>query len=137
MTTKNMRTLRVEAQLRRLAHVARRQGQWLDEEPEPEARRFTARLLGERLHDIRDAWRLELAAAAAKPPPEELRRAIAARLAALEALAVRAELPGAPHVRLLAELEESSFALIALLRKLEESPAAAAQALEEGLGRIA
>lgn len=130
-----MRTLRVEAQLRRLAHAARRQAQWLGADPEPEARRFTAKLLAERLHDIREAWRLGLAEAG--PPPDELRRHIAARLAALEALAVRAELPGAPHAVLLAELEESAFALIALMRKLEESPAAAAQALEEGLGRIA
>lgn len=130
-----MRTLRVEAQLRRLAHVARRQAQWLGADPEPEARRFTAKLLSERLHDVRQAWHHELAVEG--PPPDDIRKAIAARLTALDSLAVRAELPGAPHAHLLAELEESAFVLIALLRKLEESPAAAAQALEEGLGRIA
>lgn len=130
-----MRTLRVEAQLRRLAHAARRQGQWLGADPEPEARRFTQKLLGARLHDVREAWHQELTTDG--PLPEEVRRLVAARLAALDSAAGRAELPGAPHARLLAELEESCYALIALLRKLEESPKVAAQVLEEGLGRIA
>src|SRR5215472_10909037 len=111
-----MRTLRVEAQLRRLAHAAQRQAQWLGADPEPEARRFTQRLLGERLREVRDAWQLELTAAGAAGLADELRRLVAVRLAALDALAGRAELPGAPHARLLAELEESAYALVALLR---------------------
>lgn len=134
-----MRTLRVEAQLRRLAHVTRRQAQWLGTDPEPEARRFTLRLLGERLRDIREAWRREVAAEApsADAATDKIRRLVAARLAGLEALAASSVLPGARHASLLAELEESCFALIALMRKLEESPTAAVQDLEEGLGRIA
>jgi hypothetical protein len=133
-----MRTLNVEIQLRRLAHAARRQAAWLGAEPEPEARRFTDRLLRERLRDVRSAWSALLRSAAAGDPlPDELRRHVAARLAALDAQAARAELAGAPHARLLAELEESAYSLIALMRRLEESPRAAVQELEEGLGRTA
>lgn len=133
-----MRTFHLEVQLRRLAHASRRQGAWLGTDPEPEARRFTKKLLGERLRDVRSAWTALLAAAGgADQLPGEVRRHMAARLAALDALAARAELPGAPHARLLAELEESAFALIAFVRRLEESPAAAVKDLEEGLGRTA
>ncbi|HEX6489619.1 MAG TPA: hypothetical protein VF137_12210 [Candidatus Dormibacteraeota bacterium] len=133
-----MRTFNVEVQLRRLAHVARRQGAWLGSDPEPEARRFTKKLLSERMRDVRNAWSSVLRPAGAHGElPDEARRHMAARLAALDALAARAELPGAPHTVLLAELEESAFALIAFLRRLEESPAAAVQELEEGLGRTA
>ena len=132
-----MRTLRVEAQLRRLAHAARRQAQWLGADPEPEARRFTRRLLGERLRDVHAAWQHELAVVGPGGLADELRRHVAGRLAALDGLAGRAELPGAPHVRLLAELEESAYTLVALLRRLEVSPAAVVQELEEDLGRTA
>jgi hypothetical protein len=133
-----MRTLNVEIQLRRLGHAARRQAAWLGSEPEPEARRFTDRLLRERLRDVRTAWsELLRSAADGDPLPEELRRHVAGRLAALDAQAARADLAGAPHARLLAELEESAYALIALMRRLEESPRAAVRELEEGLGRTA
>lgn len=133
-----MRTLNVEMQLRRLAHAARRQSAWLGSEPEPEARRFTDRLLRERLRDVRRAWTEQLRAAdTGEPLTDELRRHVAARLAALDAQAARADLAGAPHARLLAELEESAYALIALMRRLEESPRATVRELEEGLGRIA
>jgi hypothetical protein len=133
-----MRTLNVEIQLRRLGHAARRQAAWLDADPEPEARRFTDRLLRERLRDVRLAWsELLRSAAVGDPLPDELRRHVASRLAALDAQAARADLAGAPHARLLAELEESAYALIALMRRLEESPRAAVRELEEGLGRTA
>src|SRR5579872_3813622 len=98
-----MRTLNVEIQLRRLGHAARRQAAWLGADPEPEARRFTERLLRERLRDVRQAWTELLSQAAGGDPlPDEMRRHMAARLAALDAQAARAELPGAPHARLLA-----------------------------------
>lgn len=133
-----MRTLNVEIQLRRLGHAARRQAAWLGTDPEPEARRFTERLLRERLRDVRSAWtELLRQTAGGDPLPDEMRRHMAGRLAALDAQAARAELPGAPHARLLAELEESAYALIALMRRLEESPTAAVRELEEGLGRTA
>lgn len=134
-----MRTLNIEIQLRRLGHAARRQSAWLGSEPEPEARRFTDRLLRERLRDVRAAWSelIRAAAASGDPVPDELRRYVASRLAALDAQAARADLAGAPHARLLAELEESAYALIVLMRRLEESPKAAVRELEEGLGRTA
>ena len=134
-----MRTLNVEIQLRRLAHAARRQAAWLGSDPEPEARRFTDRLLRERLRDVRTSWSVLVLSASGgdDPLPDELRRHVAARLAALDAQAARADLAGAPHARLLAELQESAYALIVLMRRLEESPKATVQELEEGLGRTA
>lgn len=133
-----MRTLSVEVQLRRLAHAARRQAAWLGDDPRPEARKFAKKLLDERLRDVRTAWSHELADAGGPDTvPGELRRHVAARMSALEVGAARAELAGAPHERLLAELEESAYALIAFLRRLEQSPKRAVRELEEGLGRTA